>query len=349
MDTTIVEAEAPHRIVEHGRGGRVNRIPTTTRLGADRGPRLADHGPRLPLDRALQPDRPGARAARRRLDLARAALARGAAPAARPARVRAPGRERRSPSPGATATRPASLNRLSPPMPRRRRLLLPLLAALAARPASALGVSACGYSSDSKDVVEGEPVKLGDAQLQRHLLALPQPQRQRGLRLPGRPAAAARGLDLLRRLLRSPERKRRSRRRCPTSFDDHRRRQHRPTKRSPAKASTPSRSAAKSNPQEQIPVLDSTPQQGPIEGSLVLFQLPASASENRPLTLSIPGPKGPPKSHSTSNPAAGLEAGRETAPQPARRLRRRRRRLRSRPPIASLGFRPGRRRRTRRP
>ena len=42
-------------------------------------------------------------------------------------------------------------------------------------------------------------------------------------------------------------------------------------------------------------MLDSTPQQGPIEGSLVLFELPASASENRPLTLSIPGPEGPAK------------------------------------------------------
>ena len=46
-------------------------------------------------------------------------------------------------------------------------------------------------------------------------------------------------------------------------------------------------------PQEQIPVLDSTPQQGPIEGSVVLFKLPTSASENRPLTLEIPGPGGP--------------------------------------------------------
>jgi uncharacterized protein YndB with AHSA1/START domain len=30
MDTTIVESEPPHRIVEHGRGGRANRIPTRT-------------------------------------------------------------------------------------------------------------------------------------------------------------------------------------------------------------------------------------------------------------------------------------------------------------------------------
>ncbi len=30
MDTTITELEEPQRIVEHGRGGRVNRIPSTT-------------------------------------------------------------------------------------------------------------------------------------------------------------------------------------------------------------------------------------------------------------------------------------------------------------------------------
>jgi uncharacterized protein YndB with AHSA1/START domain len=30
MDTTIVEVKAPHRLVEHGRGGRANRIPSVT-------------------------------------------------------------------------------------------------------------------------------------------------------------------------------------------------------------------------------------------------------------------------------------------------------------------------------
>jgi len=44
--------------------------------------------------------------------------------------------------------------------------------------------------------------------------------------------------------------------------------------------------------QEPIPSPDSTPQQGPIEGSLVLFELPSSASENRPLTLHVESPKG---------------------------------------------------------
>jgi uncharacterized protein YndB with AHSA1/START domain len=38
MDSTIVESEAPHRIVEHGRGGRVNRIPSTTLWELTEGP-----------------------------------------------------------------------------------------------------------------------------------------------------------------------------------------------------------------------------------------------------------------------------------------------------------------------
>lgn len=43
---------------------------------------------------------------------------------------------------------------------------------------------------------------------------------------------------------------------------------------------------------EQIPVLDSTPQLGPIEGSLAVFLLPEAANENRPLILHVPGPDG---------------------------------------------------------
>ncbi len=41
--------------------------------------------------------------------------------------------------------------------------------------------------------------------------------------------------------------------------------------------------------QEQIPVLDSPAQQGPIEGSVAIFLLPESASDARPLTLHIEG------------------------------------------------------------
>ncbi len=38
MDTTIVEADGPHRLVEHGRGGRSNRIPSTTLWELTEGP-----------------------------------------------------------------------------------------------------------------------------------------------------------------------------------------------------------------------------------------------------------------------------------------------------------------------
>lgn len=38
MDTTIAEAEEPHRVVEHGRGGRGNRIPSTTLWELTEGP-----------------------------------------------------------------------------------------------------------------------------------------------------------------------------------------------------------------------------------------------------------------------------------------------------------------------
>jgi hypothetical protein len=48
-------------------------------------------------------------------------------------------------------------------------------------------------------------------------------------------------------------------------------------------------------PEDQAPALDSTPQAGPIAGSLVLFSLPDTATENLPLELLIPGPGGPAK------------------------------------------------------
>jgi uncharacterized protein YndB with AHSA1/START domain len=38
MDTTIAEVDEPHRIVEHGHGGRVNRIPSTTLWELTEGP-----------------------------------------------------------------------------------------------------------------------------------------------------------------------------------------------------------------------------------------------------------------------------------------------------------------------
>jgi len=60
-DTTIVEADAPHRIVERGRGGRSNRIPSTVLWELTEGPgsltsvRVSHWTePSHPLDRALE-------------------------------------------------------------------------------------------------------------------------------------------------------------------------------------------------------------------------------------------------------------------------------------------------------
>lgn len=39
----------------------------------------------------------------------------------------------------------------------------------------------------------------------------------------------------------------------------------------------------------ELPTKDSTAQTGPIEGSLILFEIPQTATENRPLELVIPG------------------------------------------------------------
>lgn len=46
-------------------------------------------------------------------------------------------------------------------------------------------------------------------------------------------------------------------------------------------------------PEDQVPAPDSAPQVGPIGGSMILFVIPDAAIENRPLQLIIPGPGGP--------------------------------------------------------
>ena len=45
-------------------------------------------------------------------------------------------------------------------------------------------------------------------------------------------------------------------------------------------------------PQEQIPVLDSPAQQGPVEGSIVIFEISDEAGSNRPLILHLESPEG---------------------------------------------------------
>jgi hypothetical protein len=171
-----------------------------------------------------------------------------------------------------------------------RRYALPLLAALVLV-ALALGVSACGYSSDSKDVVEGESVSLGELQYTVIFSRYLNPNdNEDSAYLVGQPPLPP-GESYF------------------GVFFEVQNESEEPQRLPPAVEITdagnqvfhalPSESlyalpfGGEVESQEQIPVLDSTPQQGPIEGSLVVFRLPSSASENRPLTLHIPGPEGP--------------------------------------------------------
>ncbi len=178
-------------------------------------------------------------------------------------------------------------------MARHRRNALSPLLALLLLVAPAFALSACGYSSDSKDVVEGEPVKLGELQYNvifsrylnphdnedsAYLVGQPEPA----------PGHAYFGVFLE---VQNESEEPQTLADAFTITDAGNQTFH--AIRSESLYALPFGGAVES--QEQIPVLDSTPQEGPIEGSLVLFELPASASENRPLTLSIPGPEGPAK------------------------------------------------------
>jgi hypothetical protein len=175
-------------------------------------------------------------------------------------------------------------------MPRRRQLVLPLLAALALT-VLALSVSACGYSSDSKDVVEGEVVKLGELKYQVIFSRfLNRNDNEDAAYLVGQPPPPN-GSNYFGVFLEVQNKSEKTQTLADSfTITDA---GHQKYEAIPTESLYAFPFGGKVESQEPIPSPDSTPQQGPIEGSLVLFQLPAAASESRPLTLSIAGPEGP--------------------------------------------------------
>jgi hypothetical protein len=162
-----------------------------------------------------------------------------------------------------------------------RRMLLPIFALLAL----AVGVSACGYSSDSKQVAEGEPLTLGDLEYNvtfsrylnpndnedaAYLVGQEEPPNDNNYfgvffevqNTSDEPQTLPSTLTI-------------------TDAEDT------------EYGVLPSESLfalpfeGEVEPEEQIPVLDSPAQQGSIEGSVAIFLLPEEASANRPLTLHI--------------------------------------------------------------
>ncbi len=171
-----------------------------------------------------------------------------------------------------------------------RRFALPLFAALALL-VLGLGTAACGYKSDETHVAEGESVYLGD-DLQFNVIFsryLNPNDTEDAAYLVGQPdppdGETYFGVFLLvqneaNESLPLPDTA------WITDAD------HQKYELIPSESLYAFPFGTEVEEQEQIPVLDSTPQQGPIEGSLALFLLPETADSNRPLTLHIPGADG---------------------------------------------------------
>lgn len=174
----------------------------------------------------------------------------------------------------------------------RRRLLLPLLAALIAGLAS-LSIAACGSSSEEKTgLMEGEPVTLGNLQYnvlfsrflnphdvedREYLVGQPPPP----------PDAAYFGVfvQIINKSHKDPEQ-------VPEQFkivdtEDQ------AYLSLPSKSSYALKLGDSLGPEDLAPALDSSPQVGPIQASMVLFQIPDTAAENRPLRFVISGIDGP--------------------------------------------------------
>jgi hypothetical protein len=170
-----------------------------------------------------------------------------------------------------------------------RRLFLPLLAALALA-ALVLGASACGYESHETEVVEGEPVELGELSFNVTFSRYLNPNdTEDSAYLVGQepPPPGSTYFGVFFEVQNESE----EAQALPSTLEI--------TDADKTKFEVlPSESiyalelGGEVEAQEQVPVLDSTADLGPIEGAVALFLLPESANENRPLTLHIPGADG---------------------------------------------------------
>ncbi len=165
------------------------------------------------------------------------------------------------------------------------RRTLPPLFALLALLALAVGVSACGYSSTSKHTEEGESLELGDLKYNVTFSRYLNPNDNEDVSyLEGQPEAP-KGETYF-GIFFEVQNESDEPQRLPSTLTitDAEGNEY---------DAIPSESIfalpfdGTVEAEEQIPVLDSAAQQGPIEGSLAIFLLPEEASENRPLTLHI--------------------------------------------------------------
>jgi hypothetical protein len=187
-------------------------------------------------------------------------------------------------------TRRHWLNKLPPAMDARRllRLLLPL-----ALLGFAVALAACG-ASESTDVSEGQPVKLGDLKYNVLFSRYLNPNDTEDAEyLVGQPAPTPHQL-YLGVFVEIQNENKDATATVPSGWTvvDTQHDNYYPL---PSRSPYALHLGKPIGPEDQAPALDSTPQVGSIGGSMVLFSIPDSATANRPLTLLIPGPGGPAK------------------------------------------------------
>jgi hypothetical protein len=170
-----------------------------------------------------------------------------------------------------------------------RRLLPPLLAMLVLA-AIVVSVSACGYESTETDVVEGELVELGDLHYNVIFSRYLNPNDTEDSaylvgQAPPQPETTYFGVFF------EVQNETEEAKPLPDKFtiEDS---DHEVFDSLPSESLYAFPMGGEVEDHEQIPVLDSPPEQGPIEGSVVLFLLPDDASQNRPLVLEIHSPDG---------------------------------------------------------
>ncbi len=171
-----------------------------------------------------------------------------------------------------------------------RRFLLPLLAALALG-LLAGGVSACGYESHEKDVVEGEPVELGELSFNVTFSRYLNPNdTEDSAYLVGQENPPPDGETYFGVFFEVQNESDESQALPSTLFINDADGEQYDVLPSESLYAFPFDGEVEEH--EQIPVLDSTAQLGPVEGAVAIFLLPEAANENRPLTLHIPGADG---------------------------------------------------------
>lgn len=172
----------------------------------------------------------------------------------------------------------------------RRSLLLPVLG-LAALLLGGLTLSACGSSSNATSVKEGQSVELGGLRynvLFSRFLNIHDPEDAYYLTGQPAPTASEEYLGVFLQVKNVGD----SGATLPTAFTVTDTSHHRfDSLASKSDFAFPGGITLQSDTVAPDP--DSPAGSGPIQGALVLFKVPDSVIENRPLTLAIPGPGGP--------------------------------------------------------